>query len=86
METGQKDVRSVYQKSNSTTAIRKADLAMKSNDLNTLRYSTISSSTPSLKQPIETQVKDQTQLKATVTLSGFSCTKQLPTKILEPKT
>ncbi len=82
MESGQKDVRSVYQKSNSTTAIRKADLAMKSNDLNTLRYSTISSSTPSLKQ----QVKDQTQLKATVTLSGFSCTKQLPTKILEPKT
>ena len=56
MESGQKDVRSVYQKSNSTTAIRKADLAMKSNDLNTLRYSTISSSTPSLKQPIETQV------------------------------
>lgn len=86
MESGKKDVRSVYPKSSSTTAIRKADLAIKSNNLSTLRYSTISSSTPSLKQPIETQVKDQAQLKATVTLSGFSCTKQLPTKILESKT
>lgn len=56
MESGQKDLRSVYTKSSSTTAIRKADLAMKSNNLSTLRYTTISNSSPSLKQPSETSV------------------------------